>query len=124
MAWIMPCSTGNRALNFALLARDVVDQEILAEEFRAGVKSAAFVNPGHFFNKVSQDRAVVEHEGVDSNSLSGNALRLSQCFLRGLLADSPEAQGPFTVQPPLGIVGGRLAIGDNDHLLIAAGSAL
>src|SRR6266403_6359565 len=101
--------------------REIIDQEIFSEPIGAGVKSAASIDAGEIVDEAAQDRAVVEHESVDGNTFARDALDFFQSFLGGALADATEAQRPFAVKSSLPAISGRLAIGDNDHLLVGAG---
>ena len=56
--------------------REVVDEQVLTQTIRSRVESAASVDAGEIVDKAAQHRAVVEHEGVDRDSFTGNALGL------------------------------------------------
>ena len=100
--------------------REIIDEEIFSQSIGPGVKGSAFIDAGEVVDEAAQDRAVVEHEGIDRDAFAGDALDFFQSFFRGALADAAEAQRPFAVKPSLSAIGGRLTIGDHDHLLIGA----
>ena len=101
--------------------REIIDQEIFSQAIGASVKSAALVDTGEVVDEAAQDRTVIQHKGIDGDAFAGDALGLFQGLFRGALADAAETQRPFAIKPPLTSIGGRLPVGNNDHLLIDTG---
>ena len=63
-----------RALHFLPLMRKIVDQEIFSQPVGAGLERAALIDAREVVDEAAQDRAVVEHEGVDRDALARDAL--------------------------------------------------
>ena len=104
--------------------REIIDEQILAETVGAGVEGAAFVDAGQVVDEAAENRAVIEHEGIDGDAFAGQALGFFQGLFGGPLADAAEAERPFAIEPPLPAVGRRLSVGDHDDLLIGARFAI
>jgi hypothetical protein len=61
-------------LDFSLQTRDIIDQEILSEAVRPGVKGATFVDAREIINESPQHRTVVQHKGIDRDALARDPL--------------------------------------------------
>src|SRR5262245_535698 len=103
---------------------EVVDEQVLSQTIRSGIEGAASVDAGKIIDKAAQHRAIVEHECVDRDPLTGNALGFFQGFLGGALADAAKTQRPFTVKTPLAAISSGLTVRYDDHLLIGARPSL
>src|SRR5437660_5077172 len=99
----------------AALVADVVDQDVLAQAIGAGEERAALVDAGQLLDELRQHPALLEHERVDRDPLARAALD----FLQRLLERAPR-RGIGKVGFEALHVGGRLAFGDHDDLLVAA----
>ena len=80
---------------------------------RGGVEGPASVQTGHQGNELGQPSASLQHEGVDGDPGPGAAENLPQ----GLL-DRPSRGGIAELHLPVLKMGRRLAIGDDDDLLV------
>src|SRR6059036_3158025 len=113
-------SSSLRVSHALALLRDVVDQQVLAQPIRAGVERAPLVDARHALDEGAQARAVVEHERVDDDAAAGDALDLLERLLRGAHRDAAEGQRPLAVEPPAQEVRRRLAVGDDEGVLVVA----
>src|SRR5687768_12541317 len=99
-----------------LLARYVVHQDVLAQCLGGGVEGAAFVDLGHLLDEVGHVVAALQHEGVDGYTVAGAthylAHRLLDCAVGGRVVE--EDLAVFLE------VGCRLAVCDDDYLLVGA----
>ena len=102
-----------RATTFFRPPADEVDQDVLAEPLGRRVEGAAAVHAGHQRHEVGQGARPLEHERVDGDALLRAALHLAE----GLLDRAPRRR---VVELDLAVleVGGRLAVGDDDDLLV------
>src|SRR5579884_1369785 len=66
-----------------LLARDVVDQDVLAQAFRRDEEGPALVDPGHLVHELGQVGTPLQHEGVDDDPVAGAVPDLAQGLLDG-----------------------------------------
>src|SRR5262245_11230730 len=110
---------GPRSDTLAAL-REVIDEEVLAQPVRARVEGPALVDPRHPFDGGAEARAVVEHEGVDRDAAAGDALDLLQSLLRRAHRDAAEGERPLAVEPSAQEVSRRLAVRDDDDVLVVA----
>src|SRR5438445_1296020 len=99
----------------AALVADVVDQDVLAQAIGAGEERAALVDAGQLLDELRQHAALLEHERIDGDPLARAALD----FLQRLLERAPRRRVGERRLDPFH-VGGRLAVGDHDDLLVAA----
>src|SRR5438309_5417729 len=98
----------------AALVADVVDQNVLAEAIGAREERAALVDAGQLLDELRQHPALLEHERVDGDPLARAALDLLQRFLERAPGGRVGEVGFAAFH-----VGGRLAVGDHDDLLVA-----
>src|SRR4030095_225603 len=107
---------GSTALrDVTALVTDVVDESVLAEAVGTGEERAALVDAGQLLDELREHPALLEHERVDGDALARAALD----FLQRLLERAPCRRiGEVRLQAFH--VGGRLAVGDHDDLLVAA----
>src|SRR5581483_3099606 len=64
-------------LDFFLLPRHVINQQIFAKMIRSGIECPAAIHLRHLVNKRTQARAVVEHERINGNPALRCALHLA-----------------------------------------------
>ncbi len=62
----------------------------------AGIKGPPSIETSHTLHEFFQYRTVIQHEGVNGDTLSCDTLRLFKGFLRSPLTDPTETQGPKT----------------------------
>src|SRR5262245_63424824 len=99
----------------AALVADVVDQDVLAEAVGAREERAALVDAGQLVDELREHLALLEHEGVDRDALARAALDFLQRLLERAAGRRIGEVGLEALH-----VGGRLAVGDHDDLLVAA----
>src|SRR5437667_10260363 len=87
----------------------------------AGIERSAAIKLRYLIDKRAQARAVVKHEGVNRDPPLGRALDLPQRLLGRAHADAAKREGPLTVEPAARKIGGRLAVGYDDDVLVVAG---
>ena len=63
-------------LNLFPLVREVIDEEIFAEAVGASVEGATSIDAGHLVDEAFENRAIVEHEGIDGDPFARAALGL------------------------------------------------
>src|SRR5438445_12916758 len=99
----------------ALLAADVVDQDVLAQPVGRDEERPSFVDARHLVDELCQVWTALEHEGVDNDAVAGAAPNFAQRLL-----DRLERWRIGEIGPPVVLVdvGGRLAVGDHDDLAI------
>src|SRR5712691_11968561 len=97
------------------LRADEVHEHVLAEAIGRREESAAAIDAGHLLHEGGQGVALLEHERVDRDALARAALD----FLERLLQCPPRRGVGELGLAPLHVRGG-LAVGDHDHLLVAA----
>lgn len=56
--------------------RQVIDQEVFSQSIRPGEKGPSLIEVRHLLDELFQNRAVVQHKGVDSYSLACDAFCL------------------------------------------------
>src|SRR5215472_18989930 len=78
-----PGSAGPASLP-ALLARDVVDQDVLPQALGGDEERAPPVDPGHLVHELREVGPALQHERVDHDPVAGAAPDLSQRLLDGL----------------------------------------
>src|SRR5713226_2688448 len=113
----IPSSSGSDAL---ALPRHVVDEQVLAEPVGPGVERPSPVDPCHALDEGAETRAVVEHERVDHDAATADALDLLQRLLGRAHRDAAEGERPLAVESAAQEVGRRLAVGDDDDVLVVA----
>src|SRR5213593_1142833 len=87
----------------------------------AGLERPAAIKLRYLIDKRAQARAVVKHEGVNRDPPLGSALDLPQRLLGRAHADAAKREGPLAVEPAARKIGGRLAVGYDDDVLVVAG---
>src|SRR5713101_3683502 len=95
------------------LVPDVVDEDVLAEAVGRGEEGAAMVDARHLLHEGHQGAALLQHEGVDGDALARAALRFLERLLEG---ESDGRVGELRLATFH--VGGGLAVGDHDDLLV------